>query len=67
MNIDVEGLEMQVLQSNNWNKYKPFFILIEQKNISVKELIESEIYSFLTSLGYECEWKGIRTAIYKLM
>lgn len=65
MNIDVEGLEMQVLQSNDWNKYKPFFILIEQKNMSVKELIESEIYLFLTALGYECEWKGIRTAIYR--
>lgn len=65
MNIDVEGFEMQVLLSNDWERYKPEYILVEQKHISVKELIASDIYSYLKTLGYECEWKGIRTAIYK--
>lgn len=67
LDIDVEGLEMQVLQSNNWQKYKPAFILIEQKRIFVSELIETEIYQYLKKLGYECDWKGIRTAIYRLV
>lgn len=67
MDIDVEGFEMQVLKSNNWEKYKPEFILVEQKRISVRELIESEIYNYLNNLGYECEWKSLRTAIYRLV
>lgn len=66
INIDVEGYEMQVLLSNDWEKFQPTFILVEQKNISISELLESEIYLFLKKMGYECEWKGIRTVIYKL-
>ncbi len=65
MNIDVEGMEMQVLQSNDWERYRPSYILIEQKNISAQELVKSNIYKYLRNFGYECEWKGIRTAIYK--
>lgn len=29
MTIDVEGLDLEVLKSNNWNKFKPRMILCE--------------------------------------
>jgi FkbM family methyltransferase len=51
MNIDVEGLDMQVLQSNNWAKYKPLIISIESNNNS-STLAENETYVFLKSKGY---------------
>lgn len=65
MDIDVEGMEMEVLKSNNWEKYQPEYILIEQKNMNVEELKNSDVYIFLQQFGYTCEWKSLRTAIYK--
>ena len=47
--IDVEGLDLQVLQSNDWTKYRPDFILVE---IHGSEPWKSEISSYLASLGY---------------
>lgn len=29
MSVDTEGFDMQVLQSNDWNKFKPRFIILE--------------------------------------
>ncbi len=30
--IDAEGFDMQVLQSNNWQKYRPKYLLVEDLN-----------------------------------
>lgn len=65
MSIDVEGLDEQVLRSNNWDKYKPTVILIEQHNILLQELMESEIFRYLNDKGYLLFGKCLNTAIYK--
>ncbi len=65
IDIDVEGMEMEVLKSNNWEKYQPEYILVEQKNMNVEDIKDSDIYIFLQQFGYICEWKSLRTAIYK--
>lgn len=52
LSIDVEGLDMEVLESNNWDKYKPNFILVEMHNIAIVNIKNSEIYKFLESIGY---------------
>src|SRR5690606_16387194 len=52
LTIDVEGLDLQVLRSNNWKKYKPDFILVEDQ-IDFENLSNSEVYSFLLEQNYE--------------
>lgn len=52
MSIDVEGLDLEVLQSNNWEKYRPKAIIIEIE-IGFESIQTSEIYKFLVSVGYE--------------
>ncbi|RZL45860.1 MAG: FkbM family methyltransferase [Pedobacter sp.] len=52
MSIDVEGLDLEVLQSNNWEKYRPKAIIIEIE-IGFEFVQTSEIYKFLASVGYE--------------
>ncbi|MCB9814269.1 FkbM family methyltransferase [Candidatus Nomurabacteria bacterium] len=52
LDIDVEGLDLEVLKSNNWNKYRPSVILVEDKNFR-KELSKSEVYEFLVNQGYK--------------
>ncbi|ASY10865.1 FkbM family methyltransferase [Candidatus Planktophila lacus] len=50
LSIDVEGAEMSVLQSNNWSRYSPDIICIEELN---NPLSDSEIKSFLSKVGYQ--------------
>lgn len=65
LSIDVEGLDYQVLLSNNWDKYKPGVILVEE-NVNVDELNHSPIYKFLKEKGYTFFAKTLRTCVYRL-
>lgn len=61
MSIDVEGLDVEILKSNNWNKFRPDFILIELLNWSPEN--ESQLY--MESIGYEFFAKTFNTVFYK--
>lgn len=52
MSIDVEGFDINVLRSNDWNKYRPTFILIECAQFNIENPGESEIYNYLHELNY---------------
>ncbi|WP_412466504.1 FkbM family methyltransferase [Pedobacter sp. KLB.chiD] len=65
LSIDVEGLDYQVLRSNNWDKYKPSVILVEE-NVNVDDLSHSPIYKFLKDKGYSFFAKTLRTCVYRL-
>ena len=65
MSIDVEGLDLQVLKSNNWDKYCPRIILSEILTSSLNDLINDPITIFLASKGYHMYGKCINTVIYR--
>ena len=65
LTIDVEGLDLQVLKSNNWEKYKPSYILAEDK-IDFNRLSDSEVYNYLEKQGYSLVAKTLRTLFFKL-
>ncbi len=52
MSIDVEGSEMAVLRSNDWERYRPRVIVIEVLGKVLDNLGESEEIRFLRDLGY---------------
>lgn len=52
LNIDAEGLDMEVLQSNDWTKYQPRVIVIECTNFDLSHPLESAVYSFLLAKNY---------------
>jgi FkbM family methyltransferase len=64
LTIDVEGLDLQVLKSNNWAKYKPAYILVEDR-IDFTNLTGSEVYSYLQEQGYQLVAKTMRTLFFK--
>lgn len=64
MNIDVEGSELQVLMSNNWNKYVPGIILIEDYVIKDRGIEYSKIYKYLSEKGYMLISHCFDTSIY---
>ncbi|HEX8844376.1 MAG TPA: FkbM family methyltransferase [Pyrinomonadaceae bacterium] len=50
MNVDVEGHDLQVLESNDWGRFRPKFIVVEDEQVDVEK---SEIVSMMKGHGYE--------------
>jgi len=65
MSIDVEGLDFQVLKSNNWKRFRPKFVLVEVLDSSIKEIANSKEYKYLAEFGYEIFAKTVNTVIFQ--
>ncbi|MFC1837746.1 FkbM family methyltransferase [Thermodesulfobacteriota bacterium] len=65
MSIDVEGLDLQVLESNNWKKHRPQFVLVEFLNKPGFQIDKFEKMKLLNSVGYSFYAKSICTVFYK--
>jgi FkbM family methyltransferase len=65
LTIDIEGLEMEALESYDWN-IPPTVIAIEDNSFSVEKANESPVYRFLTQKGYVLEALAPRTLIFTL-
>ena len=64
MSIDVEGFDLDVLRSNDWEKYSPKAILVEVIFDDLAELYQNEIVVFLVQHGYKVYAKAINTVIF---
>ena len=67
LTIDVEGLDLEVLKSNDWLKYKPEYILVEDIYFQPENPDQSEVYHFLKSKGYKIVASLKRTIIYQII
>lgn len=56
--IDVEGYDLEVLKTNNWNRFRPKVIVIET-DISIHEDVKSPITEYLTQQKYRLLGKSI--------
>jgi FkbM family methyltransferase len=50
MTVDVEGLDLSVLESNDWNAFRPRFLVVEDMQVDVQR---SEAAGFMRTQGYE--------------
>lgn len=64
LNIDVEGWDFDVLESNNWNKFRPKLILIELRDFNLSEG-KHPVSSFLESKGYSLFAKTYKTVFFE--
>lgn len=64
MNVDVEGFDLRVLRSNDWQRFAPVFLLVEDQALSLLDKPSSDIFQFLTPLGYRLVSKAFITSIY---
>ena len=58
LSIDVEGFELGILHSNDWERYRPNLILIELQN-NTRELL-----SYLKAKNYELVYKNSTNGIF---
>jgi len=52
LSVDTEGMEYEILISNNWFKYRPKSIVVEILSTNVEELMNNEVYDFLKKQHY---------------
>lgn len=52
LSIDVEGAELEILSTNNWDKYRPKILIVEQPVVKLMEVGETEIAKFLEKINY---------------
>jgi len=66
MSIDVEGFDLEVLESNDWTKFRPTMILAEDGDVqNLREAIKSPIAQFLEGHSYTLVAKTFRTLFFK--
>lgn len=65
ISIDVEGLDIKVLNSNDWHKYRPRIVLVEDLDLTLSDLVSNDIYKFLSSINYKLIAKTVNTLIYE--
>ena len=65
LSVDAEGLDFEVLQSNDWTKYKPSILLIEYLDFEIHTFLNSALYSYLSSMDYAFVAKTFNTVFFK--
>ena len=65
LSIDVEGLDLSVLRSNDWNLFRPKIVLVESLETSLEGLIKCEIFNYMRSQQYELFAKTYNTIIFR--
>ena len=66
LNVDVEGHDLDVLASNDWDRFKPRIIVVELLGVGLAQMQETALYQFLTARGYRLLSKMINSAIFTL-
>lgn len=51
LSVDVEGIDLEVLKSNNWNKYRPTVICVEVET-GLLNISDCEITRYMSGNGY---------------
>lgn len=65
LTIDVEGLDYDVLISNNWVKYRPKIVIAEVLGSDMSEIQNSRIGALMSEVGYVLHAKTMNTVFFK--
>ncbi|MEJ2615779.1 MAG: FkbM family methyltransferase [Ignavibacteriaceae bacterium] len=65
LSVDAEGYDLNVLSSNDWDKYRPKIVLAEDKDFELEAPFESSIFKFMSEKGYKLFAKTYYTLIFK--
>jgi FkbM family methyltransferase len=65
LSIDVEGLDLAVLRSGNWKRFRPRVLLVEARERSAAALAGDPIHAFAQAVDYQLVGKTLNTLIYE--
>ena len=53
MSVDVEGMDLEVLKSNDWNKFRPKILICEDLEFDLMSPKKSDLVKYLLEMHYE--------------
>jgi len=65
LSIDVEGMDLAVLRSNDWSRFRPALLLVEAHERTVAAVENDPINLFAVGSGYRLIAKTLNTLIYE--
>ncbi len=65
MSVDVEGFDLKVVQSNDWTKFRPAYLLVECLQSSISAVEGEPMHRFLIGHGYSLYAKTVNTFFYR--
>ncbi len=65
MSVDVEGLDLEVLQSNDWQRFRPGYVLAECFGVPMSGLAAHPVTAFLATVDYVPFAKTVHTVIFR--
>ena len=65
LTVDVEGLDLNVLKSNDWHRYRPRLVLVEILNAEMMAIPDTEVGVFLHGVGYAPFAKTFNTVFFR--
>lgn len=65
MSVDCEGHDLTVLQSNDWGKYRPRFVLAEVDCDGIEELLRLDLLQYMTQQNYLAVSWTVATVIFR--
>jgi FkbM family methyltransferase len=64
LNVDAEGLDLVVLESNDWSRYRPELVLVEDHKMNLANVAANQTFGFLRGYGYRLVAQTLATSIY---
>lgn len=64
LSVDVEGEDLNVLKGGNLSYMKPGVVVVETKNCSLYQALESDIVRYMTDIGYRLVAKTLLDAFF---
>jgi FkbM family methyltransferase len=64
LTVDVEGRDLEVLRSNDWQSFRPRCVVVEARVADIEELNTHRVHALLLDKGYRLFAKTVNTLIY---
>jgi hypothetical protein len=65
MSVDVEGLDLEVVRSNDWQMFRPKYVLVESYEHLVRDVQAGVIHEYMLEQQYDLFAKTVFTLIYE--
>jgi len=65
MSVDVEGIDIAVLTSNNWQRFRPTYLLVECIGLDISRASKNSVVAFLQNQNYAIFAKTFNTVFFR--
>ncbi|MES2372501.1 MAG: FkbM family methyltransferase [Bacteroidota bacterium] len=65
LSIDIEGYDFKVLNSNDWEKFRPTIVLVEELDSDIENSFKGELYLLMHKNDYRLIARTFNTSFYK--